>query len=197
MLNSNIIRWAYASAARHFQKVALKHRIPYYVEGDERNTHSLPEYIEFRMDGPYTLLPAKGEQYHFFDINVLASIALGSRNLYRSQEVCGLIYAGFNLTIPVHKYGDESQDDKSKIGCLKLRRELDQHIEVNQYGIIQQDTRIVQNTVEAHYRLVLDLVFLQTQITTNSLVTANFNLSTGSAASFTTSINVGADLTVT
>ena len=151
LVNGNIVRWTYASAAKHFTATATRKGIPLYVEGDNRNTHDLVEYIEFRMDGPNVQIPAKGERYEYYDINVLASITQG-RNLYRSQEVVGAIASGFTLVIPVYKLGDESQDDGSKIGCLKLRRELDQHIEISQFGIVRADTRIMQNTVEGHYR---------------------------------------------
>ena len=175
LINGNIIRWLYASGAKHFAAIAARKNIPFYIEGDNRNTHELPEYVEYRMDGPWTIIPAKGERYEYVDINVLASITQG-RNLYRSQEVIGSLASGFTLTIPVYKLGDESQDDGSKIGCLKLRRELDQQIEMNQFGIIKPDSRIIQHTVEGHYRLVLDLVLCSVNVTSSALVTADLTV---------------------
>jgi len=175
LINGNIVRWLYASGAKHFKAVANRKNIPFYIEGDNRNTHDLPEYVEYRMDGPWTVIPAKGERYEYVDINVLASVTQ-SRSLYRPQEVIGALASGFTLTIPIYKLGDESQDDGSKIGCLKLRRELDQQIEINQYGIIQQDVRIVQNTAEGHYRLVLDLVLCSVNVTSSASVTADLTV---------------------
>ena len=175
LINSSITKWAYASAAKHFQAIAQAEGIPYYVEGDIRNTFNLPEFVEFRMTGPTVEIPAKGERYEFFDINILASITKG-RNVYRSQEVVGSLCAGFTLTIPVYKLGDESQDDRSRIGCLKLRRELNQYIDVNQFGIIRPDTNIVQHSVEGHYRLVLDLVFYSTSFVASANVTADLTV---------------------
>jgi len=176
MLNPNIVRWTYASAARHFRNIASKYGIQYYVEGDNRNTDNLSEFIEFRMDGPFTLVPAKDEQWHHFDINVLGSIVMGYKNLYRPQEINGYIYGGFTLYIPVYKIGDESQDDGSIIGCLKLRRELDQYIEVNQYGIVDKDTRIVQNSVEGHYRLAIELRFLSSGFESSATMVADLGV---------------------
>ena len=175
LVNGNTIRWTYASAAKHFTAVAARKGIPLYVEGDNRNTHDLPEYVEFRMDGPFVEIPAKGERYEFYDINVLASITQG-RNLYRSQEVIGALASGMTLVIPVYKLGDESQDDGSKIGCLKLRRELDQNVEINQFGIIRPDVNIIQHTVEGHYRMVLELELFSFNVTSSASMTADLDV---------------------
>lgn len=175
MLNGKTVKWMFASAAKHFQSIAAKHNIPFYIEGDNRNTHDLPEYIEFRMDGPLVVVPAKGERYEYVDINVLASITQG-RNLYRSQEVVGLMSDGFTLTIPIYKLGDDSGDDGGKIGCLKLRRELDQNIEINQFGIVRPDVNIIQHSVEGHYRLVLNLKLFEFSCVSSSAVTADLTV---------------------
>jgi hypothetical protein len=175
LVNGNIVRWVYASGAKHFSAIAARKGIPIYIEGDNRNTHDLSEYVEFRMDGPLIQIPAKGERYEFFDINVLASITQG-RNLYRPQEVVGAIASGMTLTIPIYKLGDESQDDGSKIGCLKFRRELDQNIEINQFGIVRPDTNIIQHTVEGHYRLVLELVLCSVNVTSSAVMTADLTV---------------------
>lgn len=175
LINPSVIKWLYASSAKHFKGIADSQSISFYIEGDYRNTYDLPEFVEFRMDGPSTEIPAKGERYEFVTINVLAQITQG-RNLYRSQEVVGALAAGFTLTIPIYKLGDESQDDGSKIGCLKLRRELDQLIDVNQFGIIKPDVKIIQYTIEASYRMVLNLILPSFKVTSSATITADLTV---------------------
>jgi len=58
----------------------------------------------------------------------------------------------------VYKYGNESIDDQSFIGCLMLisdraGRQLRDDVDIRNFGQIEPRNPIQQSTIEAHYDL--------------------------------------------
>ena len=159
MLNRNWIRWVKASVNWHFtnlQKdvVAAAQRIPLYIEGDERDTNDLADFAELRMDGPNIRQVQKDLYYLESEINVLIQSHLDPKDLYKVERSIGIFSLGF-VMIDIFKFGDGVQDDGRHLGCMKLLKTLDEDIEVANFGIIRQDTRLMQSTIEGHYRLEL------------------------------------------
>lgn len=147
------VRWIYASINKHFDDRKSKYNL--YIEGDERTQSDEAEFAELRIDGPFILIPQKGLYYLDVEINVLTQTHLDPRKHYLAQEMVGTFAKAFSNIINVYKYGDGPLDDGSLLGCLHLQRDLRETIDINYYGIIKEDVKLTQSTIEGHYRLEL------------------------------------------
>ena len=145
------VRWVQISINKHF--LERKGTLPMYLEGDERTLQDEAEFYELRVDGPFILQPHKDYYLLTVEINVLVQAHMRHDELYNIQTAIGPIVKAFSNAICVYKYGDTPHDDDSYFGALKLHRELDEMVDVNYYGIIKEDTRLTQATIEGHYRM--------------------------------------------
>lgn len=150
------VRWIVSSINKHFTD--NKGSLPLYLEGDERTLQDEHEFYELRVDGPFILQTQK--DYYFLDveINVLVQAHMDQNKLYNLQTALGPMLKAFTNAICVYKYGDGLHDDQSLLGQLRLNRNLDETVDVSYFGIIKEDTRITQATIEGHYRMELDYV---------------------------------------
>lgn len=152
-LHTEWVRWCYESINKHFDD--LKGEYNLYIEGDERTTQDDAEFAELRIDGPFIMTPQKYLHYLDVEINILCQTHVDSKNHYRAQVMVGWFARAFRNLISVYKYGDGSLDDGSLLGCFHLQRNRDEKIDVGHFGIIRSDTKILQSTIEGHYRLEL------------------------------------------
>lgn len=148
------VRWIHASINKHFED--NKGVLPMYLEGDERTLQDEAEFYELRVDGPFILQPQKDYYKLQVEINVLVQTHMDAKELYNIQEAIGPIVKAFTNAICVFRYGDSVFDDQSLLGTLRLRRELDETVDVNYFGIIKEDTRLTQATIEGHYEMELN-----------------------------------------
>lgn len=147
------VRWIYASINKHFDDRKGKYEL--YIEGDERTQSDEAEFAELRIDGPFITIPQKGLYLIDVEINVLTQTHLDPRQHYLAQEMVGVFARAFTNLLEVHKYGDGPLDDGSLLECFHLQRDLRESIDINYYGIIKEDVKITQTTIEGHYRLEL------------------------------------------
>lgn len=137
-------RWIKASCAQHFE--ALRQGKPFYIEGDNRDTATLPSFIEFRIDGPKIYERARNQYTLSVVINVGVQEAMNDTDLYAFDRTMGIVTAAFTRTITVYKRGDGDE----VLGCLTMTRE---GLRVNDFGIIDKTLRKQQGTQEARYTL--------------------------------------------
>lgn len=148
-------RWIYASINTHFTE--NKGPLPLYLEGDERTLQDEAEFYELRIDGPFILQPQKDLWYLDVEINVLVQSHMDAQQLYTIQNAVGQMVKAFSNTICVYKYGDDDVlDTGDLVGVLHLQRDLDETVDVNHFGIIREDTRLLQTTIEGHYRMEVE-----------------------------------------
>ncbi len=145
------MRWIYTSINTHFQN--NKGTLPMYFEGDERTLQDEAEFYELRIDGPSILQTQKGFYFLDIEVNVLVQAHMDDKKLYNLQTAVGPIIKAFENTICIYRYGDGNFDDDSLLGVMHLRRQLDETIAVNNFGIIKEDSRLQQTTIEGHYRM--------------------------------------------
>lgn len=155
-INQHWIRWSIASLAKHFD--GLKGAYPLYVEGAERDTDHLKTFGEFRVDGPFITNPCKDNYYVDIEVNILIQAHMNPSDLYAGLKAVGQFAAAFVHNIRVYKYGDAAADDGTLLGCFVLRSARNNDsVDVGQFGIVHQDTRLTQYTVEGHYRMELEI----------------------------------------
>lgn len=152
-INAQWFRWVHASINKHFED--RRGDYPLYLEGDERVESDTEDFAELRIDGPMIKNPHKGYRYLDVEINVLLQSVMDPKNMYKVQEIVGLFSHAFTNLINVNKYGNGPLDDDSLLGCFHLQRDKKEGVVINYFGIIRQDTRITQATIEGHYRLEL------------------------------------------
>lgn len=142
------VRWLHASINKHF--LDNKGTLPMYLEGDERTLQDEAEFYELRIDGPFIIQPQKNEYFLDVEINVLVQVHMRHDKLYNIQTAIGPIVKAFTNAICVYKYGDTPHDDDTLLSYLRLNADS---VDINYFGIIKEDTRLIQATIEGHYRM--------------------------------------------
>lgn len=147
------VRWCYTSINKYFDDRRGQYEL--YMEGDLREEQINTELAELRIDGPEIFRPSKGTFYLELQINVLCQTHLDPRQHYTAQRMVGIFTKIFTNTIPINKYGTGPFDNGSLLGCLHLLGGGGEAVDVNYFGIIQSDTKLLQTSIEGHYRLEL------------------------------------------
>lgn len=157
--NPNWPRWIFATVSKHFTDAAAAVSIPLFIEGQHRNTRTDKELFELRMDGPTLREVSKGCWILRIEINVLVQSTMDDANYHRIHQNVGIAIAAFDKVIPVYRLGknDPDPDDQSFLGCLQLiqNRETHDFLEINHFGQIDIKTKLMQASVEGHYKMLL------------------------------------------
>lgn len=146
-------KWILASVASHFN--AGRGTYPMYLEGQKRDTNSLQDWFELRMNGPD--ISEMSKNYFRFDILINTEImsAYNDRDMFRVIKFSGALAKLFTNKITIRKYGDEITDDRSVVvGCLQLNGD----IKIIHYGRVKPEVDMNVSQVEASY-------YFETEIT--------------------------------
>jgi len=150
-------RWTFASISKHFDD--RKQGIPLHIEGVERDTKDDKSWFELRVDGPDPDEMSKDYWRIFCEINLLVSTKFNDTNFHTHHRNVGIASAIFKKSILTYKYAmdgvTDSESDESFWVCLKLINKRD-GVKVRHFGVIEQDIRMVQSTVEGHYEAKFD-----------------------------------------
>ena len=154
--NKNWSRWIHASIGEYFTNHFAVDSIPLFIEGQHRDTNTLQDFGELRIDGPRLTEVSKDCWLFRVEVNILLTSVMNDVNYHRIQQSVGIAQAGF-VVIPVFRYGTPGDD--SQLGCLqllqsKLSRDF---LEANQFGQIGMKADILQATVEGHYKMLLNI----------------------------------------
>lgn len=144
--NVNWDRWIAASINQHFKTLANTASVSMFVEGEERRTSDLQEYIEVRHDGLGWEEFTKDEWKGLVQINVLCVTHNGD-DLYAPSRLLGKVGEMFAECIPVYQY----QDGDAQFGELTRITKLDVH----KFGQIEPDVKLIQTSIESTYRIWL------------------------------------------
>jgi len=151
-VNPNWIRWIKASTDKHFSSINL----PFFIEGQHRDTRTVKDFIEIRVDGP-DIIEVNKDYYNFFmEVSILVQSTMDDTNYHRLETSIGLVAAAFT-TIKIYKYGTGLDDDGSLLGCFQLQqnRKVREKLQVLRYGQVAPDTKLLHASVEGHYKMAL------------------------------------------
>ena len=149
----NIHRWMYASIAGHFDDNKDSRKL--FVESEDRNTNEVQEWLELRVDGPLRKEVSKGCFEYHMEINILASRSMDEGNYHDVLRLMGVAQAAFVNNISVFKHGTQVEDDDSFVGCLVLKQDQREAVISSYFGQVDPEKRLLQGTVEGHYRMEL------------------------------------------
>lgn len=149
--NENWIRWIKASIARHFKPCNTN----FFVEGFQRNTDKLPEWVELRLDGPSCRQLSKNTWQFDVTINLLI-VVNGGQNAYRMEEIQGEVSKPFTDCLEIFRLGEKEPDDQTQLGCMILQTAGRDKIDVTNYGKLKPDISQSQSSIEGHYIMLLD-----------------------------------------
>jgi len=155
--NPNWPRWIFATISRHFTDAAQLAGLPLFIEGQHRATRDFKDFFELRLDGPLMREISKDCWLLQIEVNILVQSIMDEKNYHRLHQNVGTLTAAFEKSINVWRYGNNPQDDKSFVGCLQLLQDSEHrdYLEVNHFGQIDIKTKLIQATVEGHYKMLL------------------------------------------
>lgn len=157
MMNPNWNRWIFASVSNFFD--SLKGSLDMYVEGtDKAGRRQEKDYIEFRLNGPYSTEISRDEWKLVFDVNILVCSIKDTKDIHRIYRNAGIVTSMFRGEIPIYKMGDGPEDNAAVLlGCAVLETEgRGGGIYVDHYGQIDPVLPVLQATVEAGYKMYLE-----------------------------------------
>lgn len=148
-------RWIFASFSNHFYH--NRQSIPFFVEGEERGTEQLEDYIEFRMNGP--MMKECSKDYWLFEVvvNILVVHKMNDQSIHTLHDLVGKISAAFFSCISIWKYGEGNDLNPDFLGVMRLIERDKQKIQINHIGKINPDVNELQSMVEGYYRMELEV----------------------------------------
>ena len=141
--------WCVRSINKYFHEL-LSPTAHVHIEGFDATYANKPEWFEVRMDGPWYTEWTHGQYRAQTEINILCSVAQGVDRL-RVRVLTGLVVSKFRFSIPVFRYGLETESDNTKIGCFELQKRAKHTIQTNFFGQVKPNTALQQASVEARY----------------------------------------------
>ena len=150
MLNQHWPRWVFASISKHFSD--NRQGLPLFIEGQQRDTRSLKDFIELRLDGPQFTEISRNYWRIYFEVNILVQSTMDDKNYHRIHQNVGIVAAAFT-GIVLYKYGNGSSDDQKAWACANLIQDTAkrQHLDIFHFGQIDKQLQLMQATVEGHY----------------------------------------------
>lgn len=157
--NPNWVRWIQASCAQYFKTQADKQTIPIFFEGtDKQDRENTPNYVEFRLNGPFAREESKDYWALIFDINIIICVKTDPKDLYIIQRVSGYVASWFLPSLLIYQLGNGPDDDQSLLGCAILDIQgVQGGIFVEYYGKFDPTLPVQEATVEASYKMILEL----------------------------------------
>jgi len=155
-MNNHLPRWIFTSFRKHFDDNLIDTKL--YIEGVHRNLSADANWMEFRMDGPWSKELSKNLWIHFVEVNILIVIGIDYTNSYTINKKEGIVRELFNKTVPIYRYGDpieDAENDGTLVGCMDLERTQRRPIEVKRFGQIEPKTPILQSSVNGRYFMEL------------------------------------------
>ena len=153
MIQTDLPRWIFASASKHFDTIATS-SFPMFVEGQHRHTREEDEFFEFRFDGPILTELSKNYWRIYFEINILIQTAMDDSDMHKIHRRVGTVAANFTL-ISIYKYGNQVGDDGSLFACIPLVQDdrNRQRLQILHFGQVSPDAKLVHACVEGHYQV--------------------------------------------
>lgn len=150
-LSKHLTRWIIASVSKHFED--RRQGLSMFIEGQIRDTRSLKDFMELRIDGPNLTELSKGFWQAYIEINVLVQAAQDDADYHRIYKNVGIVTVAFTNTIQIFRFGDGVDDDDSLVGCVNLLgdKESRERIQTSHFGQVEPETGIFQSSVEGHY----------------------------------------------
>lgn len=149
-MDVNWERWINASIAKAVKTACDTASLFLYVEGAPRNTDTLQDWVELRVNGPDWHGATKSEWVAHVEINILVLSKANQVDNFRLVRNTGLMRSVLSMPIPVFKLGNAIDDDQSFITCLILNNKGGGSLRVNQLGQIT-GTTLNRNTVDGMF----------------------------------------------
>lgn len=155
MLNKNWPKWFQASIRKACETIATANSIALHVEGEDRETDDLSEYVELRVHGPDVLEIARNQYRIDVTVNLLVTVKRSLKNMWRRHEIAGIFMSGLDPDISIYKLGNGPDDDKTKLTCLMLRDSLGESmgLKYRDLGRLQTAADLIQAVVNGTYRI--------------------------------------------
>jgi len=154
-----IPRWTKTAIIKNFKTIenaTLIEGFPHHFEGDDRNLSKDGEnsaYFEIRYDGPYYKQHTKNEHTAYIEISLLININRDNNDNLKFEILAGKLAAILRKCFPVYKYTVSPGNEL--LGYYKPIN-VDQDslvVQINNFGLIEPDSKMQQGTVEAHYEM--------------------------------------------
>jgi hypothetical protein len=155
-INKNWARWIISSIQKYVND--NRQGISLFVEGTPRNTRTLKDFMELRIDGPSFTEISKNYWLAVLDINIFVQSTQDETNFHRIYTNIGTV-SSILTDMLIYKYGSGVDDDDSLLGCLQLVQDAQgrKPIQVAFLGKIKPEVPIVQAIVEGNFKMNLDV----------------------------------------
>lgn len=138
-------RWIRRAVNKHWETTLGTEQIALFIEGTNRKTSGLKEFVELRMDGPSVKYYAKDQFKIQYEVNSLIQCVI-DKDLYATDRISGILLETCYLTsIPI------LDDSDVQVGCLQLEHTKLATLEGHDYGQIEPREKLKQASIEAVY----------------------------------------------
>ena len=150
-------RWIKASFIQILRPL-VEQGFTLYVEGQDRQTNKTPNFIELRIDGPYTdPIGSFGEYRSYIEVNLLGT-STRDDNIFHRDNLQGLMQYMLNRDVWIKRTGNEGKNPVDDGSCFELMKLLaSDRLKTSDFGQIDPNTEVYQAVCEAHYEMHFNL----------------------------------------
>lgn len=153
--DKNWPRWIFASFSKWFD--AAKDGVPMFIEGDDYVTADLPDYFEFRTNGPHFWEQSKDFWQFQIIINILVVHKKNATSIHTLHANTGKMIAAFQNSVPMFRFGSGLDDDSQQFGCMQLMTDAKNVIQIDQLGQVKPEIKEMQAMVQGTYCMYLEV----------------------------------------
>lgn len=161
-VNKRWDKWVFASLSKFFYDAAVLEDKEMFIEGQKQDTNKFPEWLEFRMEGPWFSELSKDCWHIEVVVDIGVNRSKDDTNFHGLSLLKGVTESLFESCIPVYKYPTEGivdpESDSSLFVALSLQNmDTRTPLKAKVYGQPSPSTELEQATVEGIYTQTFSL----------------------------------------
>lgn len=118
-MNSNWLRWIYASIGEHFKTNLSPLKVVLELEDDQRITEA-DDGVEVRIQGPFVKTTVNKESRLKYSVSLLLKLNRDPKDIFKIPTQQGIVLNAFK-NICIYKFGKAEGDDRSYLETLVLK----------------------------------------------------------------------------
>jgi len=161
-INPRWTKWIIASITKHFHtKLQIDAGIQTTDPGRRyKLSNRDSQHCEVRVDGPRFKEISRAYFNAYVEVNIFMNVDIDREDILKMPTLMGIVQNAMTQPITVYKFGNDAEDDGSKVCCLVLvdSSNKKEAVETNNFGQIDPNVPLHQAACEAHYELESDFI---------------------------------------
>jgi hypothetical protein len=145
MIDERLSRWIKQSFLKELVPI-LTATYPMFIEGEYRDTNQVPNFYEFRLDGPFIKVLHKNNYFIEVELNILIQAAIAN-DMYIVERMSGPVITNLDRDFEILKHAD----GEAFVFCMSPKSGPREALKQSNFGQPDVILKFQQTSIEAHY----------------------------------------------